>query len=357
MTVAVLRPPPFPISVDQLDREFLGAALGERVRAYETHRIGADRGMLGEIFVIELDIATGPRSIVAKFAAPRAEALETARRGRANERELRFYDELLPSTPVAAPACHGTWYDPETAHFCLLQDLVDTDPTVDQVDGLSPDQVRLVIAELATLHARWWRDPDVLTLDWLPRLDGTARTSNLHRLVQAGWEPMCALMGDALSEGERRLGERFADRLVEQLGHVAALPSTLIHSDLRADNLLFDPSGERVAIVDWQGCGVGPPAFDLAYLLSSSLTVDDRRAHEDELLDDYATHLSEAGLPLTTDEIRAGYAASMHYGLAIACALPVISDPGQPRVAALATTVARRSIEALRDHGQLWEDV
>lgn len=353
----MLSPPPFPISVDQLDPHFLGTALGVDVRSYATKRIGADRGMLGEIFVIDLDTAAGPRSIVAKFAAPRAEALESARRGRTNERELRCYDELLPSTPVAAPTCHGTWYDPATAHFCLLQDLVDTDPTVDQVDGLSPDRVRLVIAELAALHARWWRDPDILALDWLPRLDGAGRTSNLHRLVQAGWEPMCALLGDRLSEGERRLGERFADRLVEQLGIVAALPSTLIHSDLRADNLLFDPSGDRVSIVDWQGCGVGPPAFDLAYLLSSSLTVEDRRKHEDELLDDYASMLGEAGLALTTDEIRAGYAASMHYGLAIACALPVISDPGEARVAPLAATVARRSIEALRDHGQLWEDV
>lgn len=352
----MLNPPPFPASVHELDSDFLATALGVGVTAFESERIGADRGMLGEIFVLRLETDAGPRAIVAKFAAPREQALATARQGRTNERELRFYDELLPTTPVAAPSCHGTWYDPDTAHFCLLQELVDTDTDVDQVAGLTTDQVALVIGQLARLHARWWQAPDILHRDWLPRLDSPGRTNNLHRLAQAGWGPLCEVMGDEFDESERRLGAGFADRLVEQLRHVAALPSTLIHSDLRADNLLFAPDGASVALVDWQGCGVGPPAFDLAYLMSSSLPVELRRRHEDELLDQYRSCMSVEGIELTVAQVRAGYAESMHYGLAIACALPVISDPGETRVGHLTRAVARRSIEALRDHGQLWED-
>ena len=104
----VLLPPPFPISVDQLDTAFLGAALDVEVLAFRSNRIGADRGMLGEIFVRDLDTSEGTRSIVAKFAALREEALTTARQGRTNERELRCYDELLATTPVRTPACHGS---------------------------------------------------------------------------------------------------------------------------------------------------------------------------------------------------------------------------------------------------------
>lgn len=352
----MLRPPPFPIGIDDLTPAFLGQALECTVADFTATRIGADRGMLGEIFVLDIVATTGDRSVVAKFASPREQALATARQGRTNERELRFYDELLPSTPVSAPACHGTWYDPDTAHFCLLQDVVETDTTVDQVAGLTADQIALVIHELARLHARWWGSPDVLDRDWLPRLDSAGRVGNLHRLVGAGWEPLCELAGSELTAAERRLGTRFADRLVRKLEAVASLPSTLIHSDLRADNLLFSPDGDTVTLVDWQGCGVGPPGFDLGYLLSSSLPVDERREHEDALLADYRTKLAAEGVPLSDAEVRAGYAESMHYGLAIACALPVISDPDEGRVAELARTVARRSIEALRDHGQLWED-
>ena len=351
----MLLPPPFPISVDQLDTAFLGAAVDLPVTGFTTQRIGADRGMLGEIFVLDLDTSEGTRSIVAKFAALREEALTTARQGRTNERELRCYDELLATTPVRTPACHGTWYDPETAHFCLLQDLVETDTDVDQVAGLTAAQAALVIGELAPLHARWWGDDAVLSLDWLPRLDGPGRTGNLHRLVQAGWAPLCELMGDDFDDAERRLGDRFADRLADKLRSIATLPSTLIHSDLRADNLLFAPDGSTVSLVDWQGCGVGPPGFDLAYLLSSSLPVDVRREHEADLLDEYRSRLASHGVELTADEVRAGYGEAMHYGLAIGCALPVISDPDEERVAELARTVTRRSIEALRDHGQLWE--
>ena len=351
----MLLSPPFPISVDQLDPSFLGAALGVHVTGFTTQRIGADRGMLGEIFVVALDTTEGPRSIVAKFAALREEALTTARHGRTNERELRCYDELLPSTPVRTPTCHGTWYDPDTAHFCLLQDVVETDTDVDQVVGLTAEQAALVIGELAPLHARWWRDEAVLGLDWLPRLDGPGRTGNLHRLAQAGWAPLCELMGDDFDDAERRLGDRFADRLVAKLGAVASLPSTLIHSDLRADNLLFAPDGSTVSLVDWQGCGVGPPGFDLAYLLSSSLPVEVRREHEDALLDEYRGLLAHQGVDLTAEQVRAGYGESMHYGLAIGCALPIISDPTEVRVAELARVVTRRSIEALRDNGQLWE--
>lgn len=352
----MLRPPPFPISVDQLDPSFLGTALDVDVSDFSATRIGADRGMLGEIFVLDLETATGPRSIVAKFAALREEALTTARQGRTNERELRCYDELLSTTPVRTPACHGTWYDPDTAHFCLLQDLVETDTDVDQVAGLTADQASLVIGELAPLHARWWGEDEALQRDWLPRLDGAGRTGNLHRLVEAGWAPLCDLMGDEFDDAERRLGNRFADRLVDKLGYVASLPSTLIHSDLRADNLLFSPDGSTVSLVDWQGCGVGPPGFDLAYLLSSSLPVDVRREHEDALLEEYRSTLAGHGVDLSADAVRAGYGESMHFGLAIGCALPIISDPGEERVAELARTVTRRSIEALRDYGQLWEN-
>ena len=44
----------------------------------------------------------------------------------------------------------------------------------------------------------------------------------------------------------------------------------------------------------------------------------------------------------------------MIFGLVVATSLPLISDPSQPRVRALAESMARRAIDALADHGQLW---
>lgn len=348
--------PPFPSSIDELDTATLTKALGTAVEGFRATRIGADRGMLGEIFVLDLDYgvnATGPSRVVAKFAALREGSLASARRGGTHERELRCYGELLVDTPVNAPAMYSAWYDAATAHFLLLQEAVDADTDVDQIVGIDVDQARLVMGEAARLHATWWRDDRLDELGWLPRLDSDQRRTNLTTIARAGWDPLCELLGDELSPAERSLGADLADRIDAALCSVAALPSTLIHSDLRADNLLFSRDGESVSLIDWQGAGIGPPGFDLAYFMSQCLSVGARRAHEDELLDHYQGELARAGLVLASDEVRAGYGESMLYGLVIACALPLISDPSEPRVRALAASMARRAIAAMRDHGQL----
>ncbi len=73
-------------------------------------------------------------------------------------------------------------------------------------------------------------------------------------------------------------------------------PFAVLHGDYRLDNLLFDPDGADVVAVDWQTLAVGPPARDLAYFLGTSLTVDDRRAAERELVAEYHAALCARGV-------------------------------------------------------------
>lgn len=259
----MLRPPPFPISIDGLTSDTLSEGLGIEVANFSASRIGADRGMLGEIFLLGLSYpvgAAGPDRIVAKFAALRDESLASAQRSGSHERELRCFDELLSDTPVSAPVNYGTWYDHETAHFLLLQGAVDADHGVDQVEGISIDDSKLVLSETAKLHARWWDDPTLAGRSWLPRLDSEQRVHNLTSLAAAGWVPLVEALDDAFTDHQRALGAQLPARLEAALRYVASLPSTLIHSDLRADNLLFAPDHSGVTVIDWQGCGVGPPA-------------------------------------------------------------------------------------------------
>lgn len=354
----MLRPPPFPISIDELTPSTLSEGIGAPVTAFTSSRIGSDRGMLGEIFLLDLTYqpgASGPAQVVAKFAALRDGPLASAQRGGAHERELRCFNELLSDTPVAAPTNYGTWYDPDTAHFLLLQSAVDADHEVDQIVGLDTADAKLVLHQVAQLHARWWESSTLADLEWVPRLDGAGRVHNLTTIATAGWGKLCETLGDELTRDEQALGDDFPHQLEAALRALADKPSTLIHSDLRADNLLFAPDHSLVTLIDWQGCGIGPPSFDLAYFLSQSLSVENRRRHEDELLEYYRSELAAAGVELTSQQVRDGYAESMVYGLAIGCALPLISDPNEPRVRALAAAVTRRSIEAIRDHDQLWE--
>jgi aminoglycoside/choline kinase family phosphotransferase len=76
-------------------------------------------------------------------------------------------------------------------------------------------------------------------------------------------------LGAPLSSGERAAHDVWADRLVSEiLGH----PSALCHRDFHANNLF--PSGDAVAIIDFQDLRRGPDSYDLGSLLWERTTLD-----------------------------------------------------------------------------------
>ena len=352
----MLYPTPFPTSVGQLTTSTLTDAIGKEIETFQATQIGEDRGMLGEIFKLDLsfhDKGETPIAIVAKFAAMRDGSLASAKRGGTHERELRCYDELLPTSPINTPAMFAAWYDPETAEFLLLQEMVESDTSVDQIAGISQMQARLVITEMAKLHAFWWGNPILETLSWLPRLDDQRRRTNLTMIAKEGWGKLRTLLDE---EAEASIGldaNQLAEKIDDMLCRTAAFPSTLVHSDLRSDNLLFSLDGSSVTLIDWQGCCIAPPAFDLAYFLCQSLTIKDRRLFEEELLLFYKQELDKHGLQSSLENLREVYESSLFYSLAIACAIPLINDTSKPRVRSLGISMATRSLEALRDHNQI----
>lgn len=343
---------PFPIGPGDLTPDFIGAALDCDVVSLSLVEIGRDRGMLGDLVLVEPRYGSrrGPERIVAKFAADRAGSLASAQRSGSHLRELRFYDELASTTPARTPAFYGAWYDADTARFLMLQEAIDADTSVDQVIGIDLADARLVVREMARLHARWWRSSDLEAADWLPRLDSPARRSNLAVIATHGLQPLQHLVADDVASGLWGEVGDLPARIDDVLCRLAQLPHTLIHSDLRADNLLFDRVRDEAVLIDWQGAGVGPPSWDLAYFMSQSLAVDVRRRHESELLDSYCEVLACEGLDLARAEILDGYGASMLFGLVVACSLPLVADTSQPRVRSLAVAMAQRALEGLRDH-------
>ena len=61
------------------------------------------------------------------------------------------------------------------------------------------------------------------------------------------------------------------------LDDLATEPTTMIHGDWRADNLLFEPDGS-VAALDFQLIGTGRGTYDLAYFITQSLDRADAAA-------------------------------------------------------------------------------
>ncbi|MDQ3870623.1 MAG: phosphotransferase, partial [Chloroflexota bacterium] len=87
----------------------------------------------------------------------------------------------------------------------------------------------------------------------------------------------------------RTIGARVAE-------HLAALPRTLIHGEFYASNVLFDRDAAttRVRAVDWETCGIGPGALDLAALTAGSWNESERCRIERAYVDACPPHLRPA---------------------------------------------------------------
>ncbi|MEC8364788.1 MAG: oxidoreductase family protein, partial [Actinomycetota bacterium] len=336
--------------MQEIDASFLGEHLGLDIHEFHYERIGADRGMLGEIYKVTIKSSTGSREVVAKFSAPRKEALDNAKRGGTHERELRCYDELLSTTPVSIPEIFASWFDEKSSEYLIIQEFIEFDQSVDQIDGITIAQSKLVIEEAAAMHAHWWEHSGLAELKWLPRLNDTRRRTNLTTVTRLGWNSLTEILDEGGLSYPEVSGDSLANEIDDMLCDLSTSESTLIHSDLRADNLLFNTVGDGVMLVDWQGCSFGPSSFDITYHMIQSLSVDDRRKHESELLDYYVNSLEFFGHQITIDEVHKLYRSSILYSLSIACAVPLINDVESPRVKELAFSMASRTLAALEDH-------
>ncbi|CAD7925635.1 unnamed protein product [Amoebophrya sp. A25] len=78
------------------------------------------------------------------------------------------------------------------------------------------------------------------------------------------------------------------------LAHWESIPATLIHGDCHVENMFCLKDGTN-CYIDFQAVNLGPGVRDLAWLLTSSLTSEDRRAHEKTVIKAYHQALVERG--------------------------------------------------------------
>lgn len=255
-------------------------------------------GQLGDSYRFHLDYEpadAGPRTLVAKFASLDPASREFGSRSGYYRSEIGFYRELAPRLDVSVPvAVHAALADNNTDFVLLMEDLAPA-RQVDQLVGCNADDSALALEQAAALHASTWQDRDLAAAAWLkgPGTIFNQVTDNFASVVKTFPE----LCGDLVPETDLRV----ASRLVEQADSWKTIlnePQCLWHSDLRADNVLFDACDGKhpVVILDWQGLGFGRGTLDVALWLGTSMQTEERRAHERDLVAHYHQALVGRGV-------------------------------------------------------------
>jgi len=350
-------PPPIVRSLEDLTPAALARFLAQpgraapRIAAVMAERIGAGRGYRGTVARLSV-VYDGPEPglperMIVKLAAPHPGGFEVGRAFGLYAREAAFYRNLAASgATMPAPSCLTAHADLGRDEFLLILEDLSGLEACDQLDGLDVPAARAVLAALGRQHAAFWGGESLEShAFWLPRIDDEVFRS-ASGLFAACWPVYRERAGHRLSPAVIAAGDRLAGGLGYLFDRLAASAPTLVHGDFRADNLFLGPGGPRV--VDWQWCSRGPGAFDVAYLLATSIESAVLAREGRRLVEVWAGALG--AVRPGPEALARALAAGLDFSLVYLAIGAVASDLTDPRATRLVDQGAERlsaAVEAL----------
>lgn len=230
-------------------------------------------------------------------------------------KEVRFYGELAPKLGLRTPVVHAAEHDPENADFVLLlEDLQATGCTVsDGTVGVQPDAAATALEELAELHVRY-EDPARRAAEAAWVQPAGPGSDYAVQMLRHGIEHHRHRLTDAFVELAELYNARRPD--LQALWHAGG--HTVVHGDPHLGNV-FDDHG-RTGFLDWGIVMVSTPMRDVSYFLTMAMDVEDRRAHQEDLLRHYlAARAALGGAPLTFDEAWTAHRVQAAYTVPASC--------------------------------------
>lgn len=218
------------------------------------------------------------------------------------ENEVDFYNRIRPELDLEAPRAFGADFDSGSSDFAIvLEDLTLRGATFPNV--LSPvplESVKSILSQQAKLHARFWNSARLRPggdLDWVGNhVEGKVAALNMHAAA-----PIIQHEIDTVSfkremvQRLRTTGPELRNGTLALHRHQQSLPQTLVQGDMHIGNTYLLPDGSG-GLLDWQLMVRGHHMHDVTYLVTSSLSVADRRAHEQDLVRFYLDRLGAEGV-------------------------------------------------------------
>jgi hypothetical protein len=317
-----------PAGIDDVDADWLTAVLrtsgavdeATAVAAVESEPFAVGAGLLSLLYRVRPTYVggEGPATVIVKFPISDPNQRGIADAMAFYPREIRFYREIADRSKVRTPVVHAAMIAADSTDFVVVMEELVSEQSADQREGATWSQVLASIDAMAALHAAWHESPELddLSDTFLP-LSHPVYSQGLPPIFEHGWPATLQHASYLLGPELIAFGNRYCDLLGTMIDTLVT-PRTLIHGDWRLDNLFFDADGLKV--IDFQLCGQGSGAYDLAYFVSQSVTPELRRGREDEMIDRYLAGLAAHGVTRDRDEVvhqfKVAIAMCFIYGVA-----------------------------------------
>ncbi|KAK1989261.1 aminoglycoside phosphotransferase [Colletotrichum cereale] len=271
--------------------EWLGSKLGHKIKSIEnTHSIWGTGSKLFYTITYEDGTSNGDRPthvcVKGVFSPEIIEA--QAWTVSLAQREAEFFSKVAPNVKnMIYPK--GWWSgSSEKQGIAIMSDLAKEGCTFPaEVASYPVEKVMNGVEQLAGLHAH-----PLLTLP-----------TGIWNNYDPAMKFMCTPWNEVVrSPGRPRLPAYLMDggRCNEALDRYFAERNprfrTLLHGDTHVGNVYFTGDG-RIGFLDWSAFHFGSCFHDVVYHMTAMLSVEDRRAHEMEVLDRYLDALNRLGGP------------------------------------------------------------
>ena len=290
-----------PMHVEEITPQWLTHALREggylkdaSVKSIEKKIIGDAKGFLSSVVQVKIEYDTiekdAPVSVVVKIEPEEGGFKDFGDELNAFQREIHFYRDVAANLSIRLPKLYYA-VDQPPAYSMVMEDLSYYIPG-DQVVGMHERQVMTTVEEIARIQAQYWNNDTLEKLTWMPDTNG------MRDDYADKWESFVEHYGYCLDDKGRELCGKLARFIDWKKDEIQKRPKTIVHSDLREDNLLFPPLGsdDSILILDWQLTVKSIGAFDVARLMGGSELPKERKGHQFEVLKRWHDTLIEQGV-------------------------------------------------------------
>ncbi|MCY4426734.1 MAG: phosphotransferase [Halieaceae bacterium] len=271
---------------------------------------------------------------------------------RGAETEVIFYNKVRDQLDLEAPKSRFANINRETLNsIVILEDIADQvrfcDETTDISRARAESQIQLIAKLHSTLYESSQLDSELADLSSVNQFyDATCEVFGWQSAAENGVLASESFMPASVFARKEEIWP--ATHFVYQL-HLS-LPRTFTHGDVHLKNWYITASDD-MGLQDWQCAAVGHWSRDLAYVISTALSIENRRAWERELLALYIDRMKAGGVEMPDwDEVFTRYRQQMLPALAMWTAtLTPPEDAPEMQPPATSIKFIRRMSQAMED--------